>query len=79
MRSILDELRQRFGLEVAIDLALRNAGAGAGPTGDGVTYMTGLNPFLSLYALLNPRTYPRATAGTYSGLSKWMLETPVTF
>lgn len=67
-----------LGVTIAIDLALRNAGKGMGPAGDGVTVMTCLNPFLALNALLNPTTYPRAAEGSYSGLTRWMLETPVT-
>lgn len=63
---------------IALDAALRNAGRGAGPSGDGVTVMTALNPFLALTALLNPSTYPRAAEGTHVGLTKWLLETPVT-
>src|SRR4051812_37983071 len=66
-----------LGVTIAIDLALRNANQGAGPTGSGVTPMTALNPFLALYALLNPTTYPRAPEGSHSGLMAWMLETPV--
>ncbi len=63
---------------IAIDAWLRNAGSGAGPNGDGVTLMTSLNPFLALTALLNPTTYPRVAEGSSSGLTRWMLETPVT-
>jgi ABC-type transport system involved in multi-copper enzyme maturation permease subunit len=55
----------------AIDLLLRR-------TTGGVTLMTSLNPFLSLQALLNPTTYPRAAPGTHAGLTGWMLEKPVT-
>lgn len=44
----------------------------------GVTLMTALNPFLALRALLNPTGYPRAPEGSLSGLSAFMLETPVT-
>ncbi len=44
----------------------------------GVTFMTGLNPFLALMALLDPTGYPRATPGVYTGLSRWFLEHPVT-
>lgn len=61
---------------LAIDIALRQSGLGA-VNGQGVTYMTALNPFLALRALLNPATYPRAPEGSYTGLSAWMLETPV--
>jgi len=62
---------------IALDVALRNAGSGQ-VNGGGVTWFTALNPFLALYALLNPSTYPRAAEGTYGGISRWMLETPVT-
>jgi ABC-type transport system involved in multi-copper enzyme maturation permease subunit len=57
---------------LAIDLFLRRG------TGGGVTYMTSLNPFLSLHALFNPTTYPRAAPGSHSGIAAWMLEKPVT-
>jgi len=66
-----------LGVTLAIDLAVRNAGGGAGPTGQGVTYMTALNPFLALNALLNPTTYPAAPEGSRAGISRWMLESPV--
>ncbi|QOJ01672.1 MAG: ABC transporter permease subunit [Phycisphaeraceae bacterium] len=63
-----------------IDAFLRSPAqkAGMGPNGEGVTWMTGLNPFLSLRALLNPSTYPRAEPGTFRGVAAWSLETPVT-
>jgi ABC-type transport system involved in multi-copper enzyme maturation permease subunit len=67
-----------LGLTLAADVALRQRGLGEG-TGQGVTMMTGLNPFLALHALLNPTTYPAAVEGTHSGLKAWMLETPVKF
>ncbi|MCW5766280.1 MAG: ABC transporter permease subunit [Phycisphaeraceae bacterium] len=44
----------------------------------GVTWMTALNPFLALTALLDPAGYPRAAAGTQTGLAAWFLERPVT-
>lgn len=44
----------------------------------GVTWMTAMNPFLCLHAMLNPSTYPRAAPGTYSGIAAWFLEKPVT-
>ena len=44
----------------------------------GVTWWTGVNPFLALKSLLNPATYPRAEAGSHSGLAALMLERPVT-
>ncbi len=43
-----------------------------------VTWWTGVNPFLALRALLNPATYPRAEAGSQSGLASLFLESPVT-
>jgi ABC-type transport system involved in multi-copper enzyme maturation permease subunit len=62
---------------LSIDVWLRNAGGGAGSTGSGVTWMTALNPFLSLHALLNPSNYPTAPAGSHTGLARWFLERPV--
>jgi ABC-type transport system involved in multi-copper enzyme maturation permease subunit len=67
-----------LGVTVAIDRAIVNAGGGA-VNGEGVTVMTGLNPFLALWTLLNPSTYPVAPQGTHTGLMRWMLETPVRF
>lgn len=61
---------------IGIDAFLRSSGAGAGPRGDGVTWMTALNPFLALHALLNPSGYPRAEALT--GVRAWFLSHPVT-
>lgn len=58
----------------ALDLFINNRAGG----GRSVTYMTALNPFLSLQALLNPSTYPRATPGSTTGLASWFLEKPVT-
>ncbi len=54
-----------------IDGFLRSTGGGAGESGEGVTYLTALNPFLALRALLNPAGYPRAEVG------HWMLVHPV--
>ncbi len=54
-----------------IDGFLRSTGGGAGESGDGVTYLTAINPFLALHALLNPANYPRAETG------HWMLRHPV--
>jgi len=42
-----------------------------------VTYMTSINPFLSLYALLNPSTYTSAAEGSLRGMAAWFLEHPV--
>lgn len=50
---------------------------GKNVSGGGVTAMTALNPFLTLNALLEPSSYPRAPAGAYSGLKALLLETPV--
>ncbi len=52
------------------------ARAGGGVVG--VSYMTALNPFLALEALLNPSQYPRAPEGSQRGLAAWFLEAPVT-
>jgi ABC-type transport system involved in multi-copper enzyme maturation permease subunit len=60
-----------------IDAFLRAQGSGAAG-GGGVTWMTAVNPFLSLHALLNPASYPRAPEGSLTGLRAWMFETPIT-
>lgn len=44
--------------------------------GRGVTYMTALNPFLSMRAMLSPASYPVAPQGT-PGLAGFMLSTPL--
>lgn len=65
----------------AINYWMVNSGRGAGPRGSGVTWMTAINPFLALEALLNPSNYPRAEPGPGvpdSGPAKWFLQTPVT-
>jgi ABC-type transport system involved in multi-copper enzyme maturation permease subunit len=62
---------------IAVDGWLTSSGKGAGPTGAGVTWMTALNPFLALKALLNPSTYTSAPTGSQLGLARWFLETPV--
>ncbi len=46
--------------------------------GAAVSWMTAINPFLSLYALLDPTGYPRAADGSQTGLAVWFLEKPVT-
>jgi ABC-type transport system involved in multi-copper enzyme maturation permease subunit len=67
-----------LGVTLAIDYWLVASGQGA-VNGNGVTYMTALNPFLALKALLNPSTYPRATEGSQLGFfNRWMLERPIT-
>lgn len=64
---------------IAVDVYMRNNGMGAPtPAGNsGVTYMTSLNPFLALHALLNPTTYARWPEASFGGVKGWMLETPV--
>lgn len=57
---------------LAVTIAI-DAVAGSG----GVTWMTAVNPFLSLRSLLDSAGYPTATEGTYTGAAKWFLETPV--
>ncbi|MBX3358727.1 MAG: ABC transporter permease subunit [Phycisphaeraceae bacterium] len=46
-------------------------------TAGGVTYMTAINPFLALNALLDPTGYPAAQEGSVGGLAPFMLEAPV--
>ena len=65
---------------IAVDVYMRSNAMGA-PTltgNNGVTYMTSLNPFLALHALLNPTTYARWPDASFTGLKGWMLESPVT-
>ena len=67
-----------LGVTLAIDYWLVSSNQGA-VNGTGVTYMTALNPFLALKALLNPATYPRAAEGSQLGFfNRWMLERPIT-
>lgn len=66
-----------LGVSWGFDAWLRLRGMGVGPLGQGVTWVTGLNPFLALDALLNPTTYPSADTGTRAGLAAFMLERPV--
>ena len=66
-----------LGLSWGLDSWLRLRGMGVGPAGQGVTWITGLNPFLALDALLNPTTYPSADTGTRAGPAAFMLERPV--
>ncbi len=65
-----------------VDWYLRSAGLGSGAGGAGVTWMTALNPFLSLHALLDPSGYPRADPPApgvgESVLAGWCLRRPVT-
>lgn len=63
-------------LTIAVDALLRGQGLGAGPGGRGVTWMTAINPFLALRALLNPSGYPRGDG--VGGLGAWVLANPVT-
>jgi ABC-type transport system involved in multi-copper enzyme maturation permease subunit len=65
---------------IGIDYWLRNAGLGAGPSGNGVTWMTAINPFLALQSLLNPSGYPVAehTSATSGFFASWFLRRPVT-
>lgn len=66
-----------LGATAAIDAGIRNAGLGASG-GNGVTWMTALNPFLAMRALLEPSGYPRGEEGSYAGLAAHFLESPVT-
>ncbi len=67
-----------LGITAAIDSWLTQSGRGAGPAGEGVTWMTGINPFLALRALLSPSSYPRAELGSHTGLAAFFLEHPIT-
>lgn len=65
-------------ITIALDYWFRAGLKGAGPDGRGVTWMTALNPFLALNAVLDPAGYPRAEPGPGSGgLRSWFLEAPV--
>lgn len=57
---------------LAVTIAIDTV-AGSG----GVTWMTAVNPFLSLRSLLDSAGYPTASEGTYTGFSKYFFETPV--
>lgn len=67
-------------ITIGIDRLMVQSGLGAGESGDGVTWMTAINPFLALTALLEPTGYPRADAEDPSLgiLASWMLAHPVT-
>jgi ABC-type transport system involved in multi-copper enzyme maturation permease subunit len=43
-----------------------------------VSWMTAINPFLALQALLDPSGYTRYPDGSQPGLARWFLEHPVT-
>ncbi|MBY0307297.1 MAG: ABC transporter permease [Phycisphaerales bacterium] len=43
----------------------------------GVTYMTAVNPFLTLKSLIDSAGYPAAAEGSHVGLARYFLETPV--
>lgn len=58
----------------AADKLTRGFGAGA----TYVSWMTALNPFLALEALLNPSSYMRMPEGSQRGPAAWFLEKPVT-
>ncbi|MDF1809455.1 MAG: ABC transporter permease subunit [Phycisphaerales bacterium] len=61
---------------IAIDAWLSSRGFGAGSTGEGVTWLTSLNPFLAIRSLLSPTSYPSADPSAYTGLKGFMLATP---
>ena len=67
-------------LTIGIDRWMVASGLGAGPNGKGVTWMTAINPFLTLNALLEPTNYPRASLEDPSLglLGRWMLARPIT-
>jgi len=61
---------------IAIDAWLSSRGFGAGTAGNGVTWLTSLNPFLAIRSLLSPTSYPSADPSAYAGLKGFMLATP---
>ena len=63
---------------IAIDAWLSSRGFGAGTAGNGVTWLTSLNPFLAIRSLLSPTSYPSADPSAYAGLKGFMLATPAT-
>lgn len=67
-------------LTIGIDRSMVASGMGSGADGDGVTWMTAINPFLTLTALLEPTGYPRADLDDpeLGFLASWMLARPVT-
>jgi ABC-type transport system involved in multi-copper enzyme maturation permease subunit len=66
--SVISYLAVTAGADAVIRAATGNPG---------VTYMTAINPFLTLSALLQPSTYPVMPPGTGAGLEAWFLERPV--
>jgi ABC-type transport system involved in multi-copper enzyme maturation permease subunit len=61
---------------IAIDAWLRSRGLGMGTAGNGVTYLTALNPFLAIRSLLSPTSYPSADISAFTGLKGFMLARP---
>ncbi|MEX0875938.1 MAG: ABC transporter permease subunit [Phycisphaerales bacterium] len=61
---------------IALDAWLRSRGLGVGIGGNGVTWVTALNPFLAIRSLLSPTSYPAADIGAFTGLRGFMLATP---
>lgn len=64
-------------ITVGVSTWLNSAGLGFGPKGEGVTWLTAVNPFLALGAQLNPTIYPTAPVGTFSGIKAHFFEHPV--
>ena len=65
-------------ITIAIDVLLGGIGTGGIGVAGNVTWMTALNPFLALQALIAPATFARAPEGAHTGLARWFLEKPVT-
>ncbi|PCI08377.1 hypothetical protein COB72_08515 [bacterium] len=61
---------------IAIDAWLSSRGFGMGTNGNGVTWLTSLNPFLAIRSLLSPTAYPSADPSAYAGLKGFMLASP---
>ncbi len=67
-----------FYVGVVSFLAITYAADRLRSTPDVVSYMTAINPFLALKALLDPTNYARYQPGSQVGLAAWFLEHPVT-
>ena len=63
---------------IAIDAWLSSRGFGMGTKGNGVTWLTSLNPFLAIRSLLSPTAYPSADPTEFSGIKGFMLASPAT-
>lgn len=63
---------------LAITFAADRILAASSATPDRVTWMTAINPFLAIRALLDPTGYQRYPEGSLAAPARWFLESPVT-